>query len=385
MPNTRRMQQAASGVGGRGTFDYGGEGELWVVGENHAGALGLGDTVHRSELTQVGSRKDWVRCSSGMEGYGRTGAIDSSGRLYTWGEGSSGVLGHGNTTDYSSPVQVGVDTDWQDIHMAANFHSIALKGGRVYMCGKDEYGKLGGIGSVNVFTQIGALTDWTDVGQGYWNPTAINSSHQMFAWGYNGTGACGDGTYDGDGAAPLARSSPVLVTGSHAWAKSDGGEQWNVGITNSGGLYTWGIGGSGRTGQGDNYNNHTPEQIASGVFTDCAAGSSGGGAIKSDGTLWTWGTDSFNADNVARSSPVQQGSDTDWYKVTYQASSGCGMKTDGTVWVWGTTDGGAAGGQYGTSITRTGSLDATEAFNGDLFNYIGPSQRGHLTSFIKSI
>ena len=36
----------------------------------------------------------------------------TSGRLFTWGSGTEGGLGHGNTTTYSSPVQVGSEKTW---------------------------------------------------------------------------------------------------------------------------------------------------------------------------------------------------------------------------------------------------------------------------------
>ena len=39
-------------------------------------------------------------------------AIKTDGTLWTWGEGRNGGLGKGNTTNYSSPVQIGSLTTW---------------------------------------------------------------------------------------------------------------------------------------------------------------------------------------------------------------------------------------------------------------------------------
>jgi alpha-tubulin suppressor-like RCC1 family protein len=42
-------------------------------------------------------------------------ATKTDGYLWTWGAGGSGQLGIGNTTNYSSPKQVGALTTWLNI------------------------------------------------------------------------------------------------------------------------------------------------------------------------------------------------------------------------------------------------------------------------------
>ena len=37
------------------------------------------------------------------------------GKLYAWGYNNFGTLGQGNTTNYSSPVQVGALTTWSNV------------------------------------------------------------------------------------------------------------------------------------------------------------------------------------------------------------------------------------------------------------------------------
>ena len=67
-------------------------------------------------------------------------------------------------------------------------------------------------------------------------------------------------------------------------------------------------------------------------------------AIKTDGTLWSWGYNANGAlgDNttVSKSSPVQTISGgTNWSKV----SNACAIKTDGTLWLWGYATQGSIG------------------------------------------
>ena len=48
-------------------------------------------------------------------GHKSTFATKTDGTLWSWGYGSRGakaLLGHNNTTQYSSPVQIGSETDW---------------------------------------------------------------------------------------------------------------------------------------------------------------------------------------------------------------------------------------------------------------------------------
>jgi alpha-tubulin suppressor-like RCC1 family protein len=85
-------------------------------------------------------------------------------------------------------------------------------------------------------------------------------------------------------------------------------------------------------------------------------------AIKSDGTLWSWGYNFAghlgHNDTIDRSSPVQVGSSTDWSKVCVAAFSMASIKTDGTLWSWGLNSNGQLGlGDivYRSSPTQVGS------------------------------
>ena len=70
-------------------------------------------------------------------------------------------------------------------------------------------------------------------------------------------------------------------------------------------------------------------------------------AVKTDGTLWGWGQNSFgqlgDGGAVSKSSPVQIGTLTGWSKVYAGASWTMSVKTDGTLWGWGTNNQGQIG------------------------------------------
>lgn len=63
-------------------------------------------------------------------------------------------------------------------------------------------------------------------------------------------------------------------------------------------------------------------------------------AIKSDGSLWAWGSGFHGAlgqsDTVHRSSPTQIGTATDWTQAIMGDAHTLAIKANGTIWSWGT-------------------------------------------------
>ena len=96
---------------------------MWGWGSGGYGNLGNGDTTNRSSPTQVGALTTWLTVAMG---YKSVSAIKTDGTLWSWGANSHGELGIGNTTSYSSPVQVGALTDWLKI-TAGYEHKLAIK------------------------------------------------------------------------------------------------------------------------------------------------------------------------------------------------------------------------------------------------------------------
>ena len=87
------------------------DGTLWAVGGNNAaGQMGLGNTTEYSSPKQVGSLTTWLNVACGGQEF--TFASKTDGTLWSWGRGTEGQLGLGNTTSYSSPKQIGASVTW---------------------------------------------------------------------------------------------------------------------------------------------------------------------------------------------------------------------------------------------------------------------------------
>ena len=66
-------------------------------------------------------------------------------------------------------------------------------------------------------------------------------------------------------------------------------------------------------------------------------------ALKTDNSLWSWGYNTEGvlgfSDTISRSSPTQLGTKDTWYKISaFWEQSVYAIKTDGTLWTWGRLD-----------------------------------------------
>ena len=264
------------------------DGTLWGWGSNSIGKLGDNSTISRTSPLQVIGGGNWKTVSANRS---TTMAIKTNGSMWGWGEGLSYRMGTGVVTDRSSPVQVGADTNWDIVSIGIEFGHAIKTTGTLWAWGLNTSGQLGDntITTRSVPTQIGVDTNWKDVHQGINFTIGLKTDGTLWSWG------------------------------------SD---------TNSYGVLGNGVAGSSRS---------TPTQI--GIDTDWDFISSGDyncSAIKTDGTLWTWGLNSSGqlGDNTTanRSALVQIGTDMDWLKVNVGIFTGSftfAIKTDATLWSWG--------------------------------------------------
>jgi hypothetical protein len=189
------------------------DGTLWSWGRNNNGELGLNDTVNRSSPVQVGALTTWAKVAGGTN---FCLAIKTDGTLWSWGIGSGGPLGLNDTVTRSSPVQVGLLTNWRNVS-AGNFSAAVKTDGTLWTWGPNSGvtgSPLGHNDSVNRSSpvQVGALTTWSQVATARNQCFAIKTDKTLWSWGYNGNGALGLGDV-------VNRSSPVQIGALSTWVK----------------------------------------------------------------------------------------------------------------------------------------------------------------------
>jgi alpha-tubulin suppressor-like RCC1 family protein len=196
----------------------------------------------------------------------------------------------------------------------------------------------GGLGSGTTTTtsspvQVGSLTNWRQVSA--WRQTmAIKTDGTLWACGYNGNGELGLGN-------TVNYSSPIQVGTDNKWkivVASDGGAA-TAAIKTDGTLWTWGYNGAGELGLGNIVNYSSPMQVGSdNKWKSVSMGTQSVAAIKTDGTLWTWGNNDRGGlglgDTTNRSSPTEVGGNY-WATVSMGNRRMTAIKTDGTLWTCG--------------------------------------------------
>jgi len=218
--------------------------------------------------------------------------------------------------------------------------------GELYSWGRNQSGQLGlnDTASRSSPVQVGALNSWSQVASGAAFTIANKSDGTMWSWGLNGANYGQLGLND-----TVSRSSPVQIGALTTWYKIAAGDRHVLAIKTDGSLWSWGAYGSGRLGLNDAaISRSSPVQVGGLTnWYEVAAGEAHSIAVKTDGTLWAWGFNSNGqlglGDTANRSSPVQVGALNNWYEVAAGASFSVAIKTDGSLWSWGFNNAGQLG------------------------------------------
>tara|TARA_R110000737_G_scaffold320120_1_gene331557 strand:- start:1955 stop:3091 length:1137 start_codon:yes stop_codon:yes gene_type:complete len=343
MTNPRKMMMAAAGGS---SAEY----NVFAWGDGKYGGLGQGNTTNYSSPVQVGSFivSDDTGNFIDKIGSGQFTTLinNSDGKIYSVGRNADGQLGHGNTTDLSTVTGIGSLTTWTRVSAAAAQSSMALKSdGTVWVWGSNNIGRLG-VGNTTNYSspiQLGALTTWAFVDAGYQSGHAIKTDATMWGWGKNSGSSWEVGNNSSTNI-----SSPVQIGATSDWSKVYSVRAISAAIKTDGTIWTWGNGALGGLGHNNTTNVSSPVKV--GALTDwaqIAVGRYGVVAVKSDGTMWAWGrgASGVNGDGTAtnRSSPVQIGSETTWLQASRGEFSCAAVKTDGTLWTWGNGNLGVGG------------------------------------------
>ncbi len=340
------------------------DGSVLAWGNNGAGQLGDGSFIDRTApgpVSGLGSGSGVVVIDAASDS---SLARKSDGSVVAWGNNNFSQLGTGTFVSRGTPVQVtGLAPGSGVIAISgAGSHSLAAKSdGSVLAWGNNSAGQLGNGGSdgkVSPFPLTG-LDGTISVAAGTFYSLALKADGTVLAWGNNNNGQLGDGTFTSratpfqvDGFGPGSRVIAITAGGNHALAlKSDGS------------VLAWGNNGSGQLGDGSFNSRTAPVQVAglgpgSGVIA-IAAGDSHSLALKSDGTVVGWGANftgqlGDNTNNT-RNSPVQVngfGPGSGVSAITAGSQHSLALKSDGSVLAWGAGFSGQLGdGTFNTKFT----------------------------------
>ena len=351
------------------------DGSLWTWGSNNFGELGKGTTSDASTPAKLTSISGVNAVTGGND---HMVALKSDGTVWAWGYNYHGELGNGTKTGNtanSTPGQVltAAATPLTGITAVRGgfWHTLALKSdGTVWAWGNNDWGQLGNgsatpsYGGVAYAAQVTGLSNVVAIAAGHWHSVAVKSDGSVWTWGLNSTswdanrnGQLGDGT-------TTTRLTPVRVLGVggvgylSGVAKVAAGASFTLALKSDGTVYGWGTNLEGELGNGNKTTSLTPVQAGVSNITDLAAGYWLSLALKSDGTVWAWGRNDMgqlgNGTTQALtgiSTPAAVSGLSSVTAIHAGVSFGVALKSDGTVWAWGEN----ASGQLGNGTSSNSS------------------------------
>lgn len=287
--------------------------------------------------------------SSIAEGPSHGAARTADGLVWTWGYD----WGQG-TPITSLPQQVLGIAAVQSVAVGETFTLAATSDGSVWGWGlnvDDVLGPIGLVGQTSAPVRIEGISGVVAVTAGFNYGLALKSDGTVWAWGANSQGLLGEGAPPN-----YSTAQPVQVVGLADIVAISGGDLHAVAIKSDGTVWTWGSNTFGQLGYGTaSIGNPTPRQVEGlSRVAAVAAYATYSLALQTDGTVWTWGSNSLgqlgNGSTTPSTVPTRVDGLSNVTRIAYGWSNSTHsvvMRGDGTVWAWGAN----AGGQIGDGTT----------------------------------
>jgi len=220
-------------------------------------------------------------------------ALAADGNVWSWGDGYFGKLGHGDTQHQLLPKKVEALAGQRAVAVSAGSqHSLATTAdGNVWSWGDGYFGKLGHGDQQNQLLpkKIAAFAGHrvVAVSAGWKHSLAITADGAIWSWGCGGGGMLGHG----DEQNQLLPKKIAAFAGQRVVAVS-AGYAHSLALTADGSVCSWGYCLYGQLGHGDEQSQLLPKKVE--TFTGqrvvaVSAGREHSLATTADGAVFTWG------------------------------------------------------------------------------------------------
>ena len=318
-------------------------GALACWGQNTGGQLGVGDLLAHDAPTASALKLTWSEIGGG-EQHG-CGLEAGSGAVWCWGDAEHGQTGLGDTTRRPVPQRVTLRARATRVELGFNHTCAILADSTLWCWGDDTEGQLGQNSSPSnalMPIQVGTADDWRDVAGGQGHTCGIRGTGTLWCFGRNTAGELGLGA----GSPGQVRVATQVGT-ADGFRTIDCGQDASCGLRSDGTLWCWGDNSFGQLGFPPSPMQPAPKQIgADSDWTDVSIGTFSACARKTDRSIWCWGRNAEGqlglGDTADRTTPTKIGTGS-WKAIAAGRFHTCALSDDGTVWCAGENAAGQLG------------------------------------------
>ncbi|KAK9747381.1 Regulator of chromosome condensation (RCC1) repeat [Popillia japonica] len=282
--------------GSKSLFIVSQEGKLYACGEGTNGRLGLGHNNNVSLPRPVPFLNQYVIKKVAVHSGGKHAmALTLDGKVFSWGEGEDGKLGHGNRLNLDKPklIETLRSKRIRDIACGSSHSAAITSSGELYTWGLGEYGRLGHGDNVTqlkpklVKSLSGHRIVQVACGSRDAQTLALSDNGLVFSWGDGDFGKLGRGGSEGCNLPQnIERLNSLNV------AQIECGAQFSLALTKLGEVWTWGKGDYFRLGHGSDQHVRKPTVIDSlkdKKIIHVAVGALHCLAVTDNGQVYAWG------------------------------------------------------------------------------------------------
>ncbi|CAH0390181.1 unnamed protein product [Bemisia tabaci] len=282
--------------GSKSLFVVSQDGKLYACGESTNGRLGLGQTNNVSIPRVVSALSQYVIKKVAVHSGGKHAmALTLDGKVFSWGEGDDGKLGHGHQLSSDKPCMIEYfkTKRMRDIACGSSHSAAISSNGELYTWGLGEYGRLGHGDSLSQYrpklvkSLLGKHVVKVACGSRDAQTLALTNTGMVFSWGDGDFGKLGRGGSDG-----CDIPCNIEFLNNLEVCHIECGAQFSLALTKSGQVWTWGKGDYYRLGLGSDSHVRKPT-LVDGLrglkIVDVAVGALHCLAVTDSGQVYAWG------------------------------------------------------------------------------------------------
>jgi len=368
------------------------DGTVFIWGYNRD--VGPGTANNFLSPVQVQGLTNIIEVAQGIHHYV---TLRSDGTVWSWGSNGTGQIGNGDRTsgNVATPAQVVNLNDIIAISAGGNFTTALRSDGTVWAWGSGNMGQRGdGVSggtdtSAGVPVQVQGINNIIAISSGSEHTLALRSNGTVWAWGNNGSGQV-DSSLSRSGGENRLITTPVQVQGLNDITAIAAGRTHSMALRSDGTVWSWGQSNGGRLGDGTSRSQNNPVRALNLDNIVAISASNHSVALRSDGTVWSWGENSSGQLGLGtignpgtmildtNHTPAQIPNLRNITSISAGGDHTVALRNDGTVWAWGWNTAGEVG--DGTTVQRSSPVQVT-GVGGSGFINLGQSSLRYSSRF----